>query len=62
MAQPDAEVGPDAARPTDVPAATARALDACREASARLLATLDGLDDATAGGRAASRIGPSATS
>lgn len=48
MAQPDADVGPDAARPTDVPAATARALDACRDASARLLATLDGLDDATA--------------
>jgi maleylpyruvate isomerase len=48
MARPDAEAGPDAARPTDVPAATARALDACRDASARLLATLDGLDDATA--------------
>jgi maleylpyruvate isomerase len=48
MARPDAEVGPDAARPTDVPAATTRALDACRDASARLLATLDGLDDAAA--------------
>ncbi|HEY6415034.1 MAG TPA: maleylpyruvate isomerase N-terminal domain-containing protein [Acidimicrobiales bacterium] len=33
-----------------MPAATARAVDACRDASARLLATLDGLDDATARG------------
>jgi maleylpyruvate isomerase len=48
MMAPPAEARPDAARPTDVPAATARALDACRDASARLLATLDGLDDATA--------------
>jgi maleylpyruvate isomerase len=31
-----------------MPAATARAMDGCRDASARLLATLDGLDDATA--------------
>jgi maleylpyruvate isomerase len=48
MARPDAEARPDAARPTNVPAATARALDGCLDASARLLATLDGLDDATA--------------
>jgi maleylpyruvate isomerase len=49
MARPDADARrPDAAPPTDVPAATARALDACRDASARLLTTLDGLDDATA--------------
>lgn len=49
MARPDADARrPDAAPPTDVPAATARALDACRDASARLLATLHGLDDATA--------------
>jgi maleylpyruvate isomerase len=32
----------------NMPAATARAMDGCRDASARLLATLDGLDDATA--------------
>jgi len=49
MARPDADARrPDAAPPTDVPAATAKALNACRDASARLLATLDGLDDATA--------------
>jgi maleylpyruvate isomerase len=39
---------PDAVATTDVPAATVAALDACRDASARLLATLGGLDDATA--------------
>jgi maleylpyruvate isomerase len=49
MARPDADARrPDAAPPTDVPAATAKALNACRDASARLLATLDVLDDATA--------------
>jgi maleylpyruvate isomerase len=48
MTPPDAEARPDAPRPTEMPAATARALDACRDASARLRATLDGLDDATA--------------
>jgi maleylpyruvate isomerase len=49
MTPPDAAAGrPDPAPPADVPAATARAMDACRDASARLLATLDGLDDATA--------------
>jgi maleylpyruvate isomerase len=48
MTPPDGEARPDAPRPTEMPAATARALDACRDASARLLATLDGLDDATA--------------
>jgi maleylpyruvate isomerase len=49
MARPDADARrPDAAPPPDVPADTARTLDACRDASARLLATLHGLDDATA--------------
>jgi maleylpyruvate isomerase len=48
MTRPDAGARPDAARPADVPAATARAVDACRDASARLLTTLDRLDDATA--------------
>jgi maleylpyruvate isomerase len=46
--RPDAEARPGAARFTDMPAAIARALDACWDANARLLATLDGLDDATA--------------
>jgi maleylpyruvate isomerase len=46
-ARPDAD-RPDAARPTAVPSATVRALAACRDASARLLETLDGLDDPTA--------------
>ena len=53
MAPPEAEARPDADRPdvdrrTGMPSATARALAACRDASARLLATLDGLDDHTA--------------
>jgi maleylpyruvate isomerase len=37
-----------AAGKTGVPPATARALDGCRDASARLMATLEGLDDAAA--------------
>jgi maleylpyruvate isomerase len=48
MTRPDAGARPDAAPPADMPAATATAVDACRDASARLLATLGGLDDATA--------------
>jgi maleylpyruvate isomerase len=48
MAPPDAEARRDADRFTALPSATARALDACRGASSRLLETLDGLDDATA--------------
>jgi maleylpyruvate isomerase len=48
MTRPDAEARPDAGWPAGAPAATAMALDACRDASARLRATLDGLDDATA--------------
>ena len=48
MATPDAEARPDADRFTALPPGTAGALDACRDASARLLETLDGLDDATA--------------
>ena len=56
----DAEARPDADGVTDaearrdadgvggVPSATAGALAACHDASARLMATLDGLDDATA--------------
>jgi maleylpyruvate isomerase len=47
MTRPDAAARPDAA-PANMPATTARAVDRCRDASARLLATLDGLDDATA--------------
>jgi maleylpyruvate isomerase len=48
MTRPDAETRPDAGATADPPAATAAVLDACRDASARLLATLAGLDDATA--------------
>jgi maleylpyruvate isomerase len=48
MTRPDAGTRPGAARPADVPTATAWAVDGCRDASARLLAALDGLDDATA--------------
>jgi maleylpyruvate isomerase len=48
MTRPDAGARPDAAPPAEMPAATARAVDACRDASARLLATLDGLDDPSA--------------
>jgi maleylpyruvate isomerase len=48
MAHPDAAARPGPERLTGMPAATANAVDACRDASARLLATLDGLDDATA--------------
>jgi maleylpyruvate isomerase len=48
MRRPDPGARRDAAPPADMPAATAMAVDACRDASARLLATLDGLDDATA--------------
>jgi maleylpyruvate isomerase len=48
MTPPDAGARPDAAPLADVPLATARAVDGCRDASARLLATLEGLDDATA--------------
>jgi maleylpyruvate isomerase len=48
MTRPDAGARPDAVPPADVPLATARAVDACRDASARLLAMLEGLDDATA--------------
>jgi maleylpyruvate isomerase len=48
MAPQDAEARPDTDRFTALPSATARALDACRDASTRLLQTLDGLDDATA--------------
>jgi maleylpyruvate isomerase len=48
MTRPNAGARPEGAPPGDMPAATARAVNACRDASARLLATLDGLDDATA--------------
>jgi maleylpyruvate isomerase len=48
MTRPDAETRPDAGATADPPAATAAVVDACRDASARLLATLAGLDDATA--------------
>jgi maleylpyruvate isomerase len=48
MTGPDAGTRPDAAQPADMPATTAWAVDGCRDASARLLAALDGLDDATA--------------
>jgi maleylpyruvate isomerase len=57
MAAPDADARPDAGGGSDangatgatgVPPATARALDGCHDASARVMATLDGLDDATA--------------
>jgi maleylpyruvate isomerase len=60
MAAPDADARPDAGGGSDadgvteaigatgVPPATAQALDGCHEANARLMATLDALDDATA--------------
>jgi maleylpyruvate isomerase len=48
MTQPDAAARSETARRANMPAATARDVDGCRDASARLLATLDGLDDATA--------------
>jgi maleylpyruvate isomerase len=48
MAPADDEAGPDVDPGTGSPPTTARTLDACRDASARLLETLDGLDDATA--------------
>jgi maleylpyruvate isomerase len=48
MAPPDAEARPEGDRSSALPSAVATALDACRDASARLLETLDGLDDATA--------------
>jgi maleylpyruvate isomerase len=48
MTRPDAGVRSETAMRANMPAATARAMDGCRDASARLLATLDGLDDATA--------------
>jgi len=57
MAAPDADARTGAGHGSDadgvtgvtgVPAAPARAIDGCREATARLLATLDALDDATA--------------
>jgi maleylpyruvate isomerase len=44
----DAQDRPGADRLAGVPPSTARALDGCRDASARLLATLAGLDDDTA--------------
>jgi maleylpyruvate isomerase len=48
MTRPDAQTRPDAGATADPPAAIAALLDACRDAGARLLATLAGLDDATA--------------
>lgn len=48
MKQPDAGARSETALRANMPAATARAVDGCRDASARLLATLDGLDDAIA--------------
>lgn len=48
MAAPDADGVTGVTGPTGVPRATALALDGCHEASARLMATLDALDDATA--------------
>ena len=48
MAPSEAQGRPDAARLAALPSATGRALDGCWDASARLLATLHGLDDVTA--------------
>jgi maleylpyruvate isomerase len=48
MTRPDAGPRSEAALRANMPAATARAVDGCRDASARLLATLVGLDDAIA--------------
>jgi maleylpyruvate isomerase len=48
MTRPDAGARSESALRANMPAATARAVDGCRDASDRLRATLDGLDDATA--------------